>query len=156
MYKLEKVGKLNIPKLWAVAQILNKCGKDMAEKYDLHHWDNSFIKSLAIVGICNLKNNIYLLCDVARPVATFMTKHNGTSLHFEKLGTTPTESGKGVGSYCMTKIEDRAKEAGCNKVVMEVYEPSRHAISFYEHKGYKRVGMTDTLKYKEIKMEKDI
>ena len=85
-----------------------------------------------------------------------MTKRNGDALHFEKLGTLPSESGKGIGSFCMKKIEELAKEVGCKKVVMEVYEPSQHAISFYEHKGYVAVGMTDTLKYKEVKMEKRI
>lgn len=156
MYTLTKVGKIDVPKLNTVARILNSCGKDMAEKYDLHHWDNPFIKSLLIVGMCTLKNDIYLLYDETKPVATFMIKRNSDALHFEKLGTLPYESGKGIGSLCMKKIEEMAKKTGCNKVIMEVYEPSQHAISFYEHKGYKRVGITDTLKYKEIKMEKDI
>ena len=156
MYTLKKVGKLDIQKLYTVARILNFCGKDMAEKYNLHHWNNPFTKSLLIVGMCTLKNDIYLLYDETKPVATFMTRRNGDTLHFEKLGTLPSESGKGIGSLCMNKIEEMAKKAGCNKVIMEVYEPSQHAISFYEHKGYKRVGMTDTFKYKEIKMEKGI
>lgn len=156
MYTLKKVGKLDIPKLNAVAQIHNACGKDMAKKYDLHHWDNPFIKSLIIVGLCDLKNTIFLLYDEAKPVATFMTKRQGDALHFEKLGTLPSLSGKGIGSLCMAKIEELAKKAGCKKVVMEVYEPSQHAISFYEHKGYITVGTTDTMKYKEVKMEKRI
>ena len=153
---LKRVAKLDIPKLNAVAQILNTCGKDMAKKYNLHHWDNPFLKTLIIVGLCNLKNNIYLLFDGTKPVATFMTKRHATTLHFEKLGTLPSESGKGIGSFCMKKIEELAKEAGCRKVAMEVYEPSQHAISFYEHKGYVVVGITDTLKYKEVNMEKRI
>jgi GNAT superfamily N-acetyltransferase len=156
MYKLMKIGKLDFPKLNAVAHILNACGKDMANKYDLHHWDNPFIKTLIIVGLCDLKNEIYILYDGNKPVATFMTKRNQDELHFEKLGTLPSESGKGIGSYCMSKIEEMAKDVSCKKVVMEVYEPSHHAISFYEHKGYTVVGMTDTLKYKEVKMEKRI
>ena len=156
MYTLKKIGKLDIPKLYAVARILNACGKNMAKKYDLHHWDNPYIKTLIIVGLCDLQNNTYLLYDASKPVATFMTKRSGDELHFEKLGTLPSESGKGIGSHCMKKIEELAQEAGCKIVVMEVYEPSQHAISFYEHKGYTVVGMTDTLKYKEVKMEKRI
>ena len=85
-----------------------------------------------------------------------MTKRNRDELHFEKLATLPSESGKGIGTYCMKKIEEMARNAVCEKIVMEVYELSKHAISFYEHKGYTVVGMTDTLKYKEIKMEKRI
>ena len=156
MYILKEVGKLNISKLNAVARILSACGKDMAEKYDLHHWDNLYIKTLLIVGLCNLKNKIYILFDDGKAVATFMTKQRGDALHFEKLGTLPSESGKGIGSFCMNKIEEIAKGANCKKVVMEVYEPSQHAISFYKHKGYEVTGMTDTLKYKELIMEKRI
>ena len=156
MYKLDKVSKLSASQLNTVATILNKCGKDMAQKYDLHHWDNQHIKSLIIVIICSLKNEIYLISDEIEPVATFMTQKRGSILHFEKLGTLPSKSGKGIGSLCMTKIEEIAKSAGCKKVSMEVYAASERAISFYEHRGYTVVGTTDTLKYKEVKMEKGI
>ncbi len=156
MYKLRKVGKFNVFQLKGVADILNACGKDMAKKYDLHHWDNPYLKTFAIVCICTLKNEIYLLYDNSMPVATFMTKISGNALHFEKLGTKPSEAGKGVGSLCMKQIEEIASKTGCSKVVMEVYEPSQHAVSFYEHRGYVVVGTKDTLKYKEVKMEKSI
>ena len=156
MYKLIKVRKLGILKLHVVAEILKACGKDMAQKYDLHHWDNPYLKSLIIVFLCSIKNDIYLVYDESKPVATFMVRENGNALHFEKLGTLPTESGKGIGSFCMKRIEEIAKETDSKKVVMEVYEPSKHAISFYEHKGYTTVGMTNTLKYTEVKMEKRI
>lgn len=156
MYELKKVSKLDIPGFITVARILNACGRDMAQKYDLHHWDNPFIKSLLIVARCGMKNSIYLIYDGDRPVGTFMTKREGDSLHFEKLGTLPSESGKGVGSFSMEKIEEIAKTSGCKKVIMEVYEPIQHAISFYTHKGYMIVGTMDTLKYKEVKMEKRI
>lgn len=156
MYILKKIGKFDVKNLNIVAHILNACGKDMANKYNLHHWDNVYVKTLVIVGLCNLKNNVYILFDDCKAVATFMTKQRGEDLHFEKLGTLPSESGKGIGSFCMNKIEEIAKSANCKKVVMEVYEPSQHAISFYKHKGYDVIGITDTLKYKELIMEKRI
>ena len=156
MYRLKKISKLDILGLKSVASILNACGKDMAKKYNLHHWDNLYLKSLIIVGLCSFKNSIYLLYDEERPVATFMIKKDGDALHFEKLGTFPLASGRGAGSFCMKMIEQLAREASCYKVTMEVYEPSQHAISFYEHKGYIIVGTKDTCKYKEVKMEKRI
>lgn len=156
MYKLKKVAWFNIPQLAKVASILNACGKDMEKKYNLHHWDNPHIKSFAIVCLCVLKNEVFLLCSDEKPVATFQIKVRNNILHFEKLGTLPTEAGKGIGSMCMNKIEAIAEKRGCIKVSMEVYEPSQHALSFYDHKGYKRVGIVNTLKYKEIKMEKNI
>lgn len=139
-----------------VSKILNSCGKDMAYKYNLHHWDNSKLKSFAIVLYCSFKNDIYLTYINNNPVATFMVKQYGKSLHFEKLGTLPSEAGKGIGSYCVNEIENIAMNSGCNKVYMEVYKLSQHAISFYSHKGYTVTGSYDTLKYEEIKMEKNI
>lgn len=155
-YKLKKVSVYDIPQLTKVAAILNACGKDMARKYNLHHWDNPYIKSFAIVCLCVLKNEVFLLYSDNSPVATFQIKVKNETLHFEKLGTLPSAAGQGIGSLCMKKIETIAQKRGCNKVVMEVYEPSQHAITFYENKGYKSVGMVDTLKYREIKMEKNI
>lgn len=156
MYSVKKVAVYDIPRLIKVAGVLNACGKDMAIKKNLHHWDNPFIKTLAIVCLCVLKNEVFLLYNDKKPVATFQIKVKNDILHFEKLGTLPASAGQGIGSLCMKKIEAIAKKRGCNKVVMEVYEPSQHAITFYEHKGYKSVGMVDTLKYREIKMEKNI
>ena len=156
MNRFKKVAIYDIPRFIKVADILNVCGKDMAAKYDLHHWDNSYLKSLFIVCLCALKNQIYLLYSNGKPVATFQVKAKKDILHFEKLGTLPTEEGKGIGTLCMKKIEDIASECGCHKVVMEVYEPSRNAVCFYEHRGYQSVGTVNTLKYKEIRMEKEI
>ena len=156
MYSFIKVAVYDLPRLTKVASILNICGKDMAKKYNLHHWDNSYIKSFAITCLCVLKNEIFLLYSDKSPAATFQIKVKNKTLHFEKLGTHPSVAGQGIGSLCIKKIEAIAKKRGCNRVAMEVYEPSQHAITFYEHKGYKRVGMVDTLKYKEIKMEKSI
>lgn len=157
VHTLIKVNILEISQLYRVAYILNACGKDMVQKYNLHHWDNPFIKSFVIVILCALKNHVYLLQnseDIA--VATFMTRKQGNALHFEKLATLPFESGKGIGSLCLKEIEKLAKAYNCNRVIMEVYELSQHAISFYNNKGYRTVGTKETLKYKELKMEKSI
>ena len=95
MYSVKKLSILNIRGLLKVSDILYKCGKDMAARYDLHHWDNPHVKNWAIVALCALKNSIYLV-------------------------------------------------------------KSGHAKAFYEHKGYTVYGETDTLKYKELKMKKEL
>lgn len=155
-YELINVRLNNIFKMREVAKILNLCGKDMATKYDLHHWDNSMIKSIAIALFCSLKNKVFLLCKDGVAVATFMIRIDGNSLHFEKLGTLPKESGKGIGTICLDMIENIAKEKGLSKVKLEVYEPSKNAIEFYAHRGFVVVGKTETLKFHELIMEKII
>jgi ribosomal protein S18 acetylase RimI-like enzyme len=154
VYKLKKIGAIDILGQIKVSNILYISGKDMAQKYDLHHWDNSHIKNQVIVILCALKNSIFLVIDGNKSVATFQIRKNEDVLHFEKLATLPSVSGKGVGTFCMQQIEEIAKNHGCSRVSMEVYTNSEHAIKFYEQRGYKIIGETNTLKYTEVKMEK--
>ena len=156
MYTVKKVSALNFSELNKVSDILYLCGKDMATKYDLHHWDNSRLKNAIVVILCVAKNNVYLVYDEKKAIATFQTKKIGDSLNFQKLATNPAFAGKGVGSFCMETIESMAREQGCKKVSMEVYDKSNHAMSFYEHRGYSVCGTVSTLKYTEIKMEKNL
>ncbi|MBR4470616.1 MAG: GNAT family N-acetyltransferase [Erysipelotrichaceae bacterium] len=156
MYTQIKISKLDFKSLYYIARILNLCGKDMAVKCDLHHWDNSLIKSFAIALCCSIKNDVFLVKENEMPVATYMTRIKDDGLYFEKLATHPNYSGKGIGSYCMDQIEKKAKDGNLKRVYMEVYQLSQNAISFYEHRGYKKNGITDTLKYKEVMMEKNI
>ena len=156
MYQITKLSKFNIVGLKKVSDILYECGKDMAKKYDLHHWDNSHVKNHIIVALCAMKNNIYLVHKEKTPVATFQTRKVEKSLLFQKLATAPAFSGGGIGSYCMTEIERLAKEHGCTEVICEVYDKSNHAQNFYEHRGYSVYGATETLKYKELKLRKEL
>ena len=156
MYQVKKLGKFNIIGLKMVSDILYECGKDMANKYDLHHWDNSHIKNHIIVALCAMKNDIYLVYSDKTPVATFQTRKNGQSFLFQKLATAPSFSGGGIGSYCLAEIERLAKERGCAEVTCEVYDKSEHAKSFYERRGYTVFGATETLKYKELKLRKEL
>lgn len=156
MYSVKKVNTMNIVRLHKVVDILYKCGKDMAVKYDLHHWDNSYLKNWLIILLCEMKNDIYLVCENETPVATFQTRKNGNAFLFQKLATSPAFSGKGVGSFCLGEIERLGRENGCSEILCEVYDKSKHAIGFYEHKGYTVYGTVETLKYSELKMSKKL
>lgn len=154
MYSVCKLKIWNVAKLLKVSDILYKCGKNMAEKYNLHHWDNSHFKNWIIVALCALKNKIYLVYDSKTPVATFQIRKTGQSLLFQKLATAPEFSGSGIGSYCLAEIERLAKECGCAEVVCEVYDKSEHAKNFYINRGYTACGVTQSLKYGELKLRK--
>ena len=156
MYSIIRLNLWNILKLNKAVSILHKCGKDMAKRYDLHHWDNSYLKNWLIIIICALKNKIYLVTDGKSYVATFQTKKRKEMLCFQKLATDPSFSGKGVGSFCLSQIELMAAESGCTEVVCDVYDKSAHAIQFYENRGYHVYGTCETIKYKELKMKKKL
>lgn len=139
--------------IFAVTKILHTCGKDMAKKYDIHHWDNSWIKTFVIVLRCLIKNKVYVV-EYEKIIATYQTKKNGNALYFEKLAVMPEVNGKGIGSFCLNQIEAEAKNAGCTKVQMDVYSKSQHPIQFYVNHGYTQAGEDKTLKYEVVCFEK--
>lgn len=73
-YSVLKLGKIDLFKLKEVREILFLCGKDMAQKYGLHHWDNSYLKSWVIIFMSILKNNIYVVEKNNDIIATFQIK----------------------------------------------------------------------------------
>ncbi len=137
----------------SVTGILHACGKDMAKRYDIHHWDNPWPKTLIIVLLCLTKNKVKVV-EEDGICATFQTRITGRAMYVEKLAVKPEESGKGIGSRCLSLIEKEAKENGCEKVWMEVYAKSRHAIRFYTRHGYSQTGEDKTLKYDVVRLEK--
>lgn len=157
VYNVHKVKLYHISKLCGVGKILYRCGKHMAKEQALHHWDNSWLKTWVVVMLCALKNEIYLVKNQeGTAVATFQTKTIGDSLHFGKLATDPDQAGKGVGSFCMATIERLARQRGCKCVRCEVYDKSEHAIAFYTQKNYRVTGECNSIKYRQLKMEKTV
>ena len=155
MYNVQKIGLFNFSGQIKISKILYFCGKDMAQKYDLHHWDNSYLKNMLIILLCELRNVVYLVTDKENnSVATFQVRMKHTDLHLEKLATLPKFSGSGIGSFCIEFIENLAKQYGCKKICLDVYSLSKQAIGFYEHKGYSFCGNATTLKYSIVRMEK--
>ena len=155
-FVVKKICKFDFIALKEICNILYLSGKDMSEKYDLHHWDNSRLKTWIIVILCVLKNDIYVVFDEKSIVATFQLKKQDKVLFFRKLATLPSEAGRGIGSFCMSTIEAIAKTEGCSLIKCEVYDKSEHAIEFYKKRNYKINGSVETIKYTEIRMEKEV
>lgn len=146
----------NVKRLFSVRKILHASGKHMAKHQGLHHWDNSFVKSLAIVVFCALKNQIYLVLRNGKPAATFQTRKIGSAYQFEKLATSPDLERCGIGSFCISRIEDMAIMNGCDEVICDVYDKSEHAQSFYLKRGFSQCGTEKTVKYVNIKLSKKV
>ncbi len=156
-YTCTKVGFANLAAYHGITKVLMACGKDMAEKYGLHHWHNGYLKTYLIVCYLSLKNDVWIVqSENDEIVATFQTNITPTGFHFSKLATSPVFAGKGIGSFCMNYIERLAVESGCRRVYMEVYDKSRHAVDFYLHRGYVQYGETESLKYKEYIFSKQL
>lgn len=83
--QVKQVHFYQIKHILGVATILNQCGKDMADKYDLHHWDNPMFKSVLIVCMRLLENKVFLVVEGKCPVATFQIREEKDALFFEKI-----------------------------------------------------------------------
>lgn len=95
--QVKRVYPYHIKNMVNISKILNCCGKDMAMKYGLNHWNNPLIKSLVIVCLCALKNKMYLVLEKNKPVATYSMRIQDKALFFEKLAVLPCAEGKGWG-----------------------------------------------------------
>lgn len=146
----------NMKDIITVTNILYTCGKDMAQRYDVHHWDNTWIKTYIIVLLCVIKNDVFIVEKDNSTIATYQTKIMDKSYHLEKLAVDPKYHGHGVGSFCLHHIEKVARQNGCIKVELEVYSKSDHAIKFYYAHGYSHIKNSTTRKYDVFCMEKEI
>ncbi|MBE7001279.1 MAG: GNAT family N-acetyltransferase [Ruminococcaceae bacterium] len=154
-YELKTVSFIHIDRVLVTAKILHRCGKDMAEKKNLHHWDNSLCKTIAVVCLELLKNKVFLVYD-DNAIGTFGIRKVEDGMYFEKLAILPECSGKGIGSWCIQQIEQMGKEQECLYVTMAVYDKSEHAKEFYRNRGYVFCGERKTRKHTELVMRKDL
>lgn len=151
-----RISLFSFRRLMQMKRILYACGKDMADRYNLHHWDNSHFKTLLIACLSALRNRIFLVYSDSTPIATFQTRRAGDCLYFYKLATLPSFFCRGTGTYCLNEIERLGLASGCKSIRCEVYDRSTQTIGFYEHRGYSIVGEKRTLKYTELILEKKI
>ena len=128
----------------------------MYEKYGLTHWKNSGFKSFLITVYTAFKNDLYEVFDGNKTVGTFQTRREGDALHFGKLATDPSVSGKGIGGYVIAEMERMAEAGGLRFLRCEVYDRSEHAYSFYKRRGFSECGEVETRKYKEKVLEKRV
>ena len=154
--KYKRIHFINFFSILKISSILRKCGKDMAIKYGIHHWDNSLIKNLLIVMYGLLRNETYLITHKKEVVGTVQIYYKEDYIHFSKLAVLPDYNGRGYGSIILSFIFEKGVSMNKTKVLCEVYDKSEHAISFYLNRGFVVVSKTKTLKYTELVMEKGL
>ena len=154
MADIRKLGRFDAIGLMRASAILYACGRDMAGRWGLRHWDHSRLITFAITLRASLQHEVYLAEEGGRALATFQTRREGEWLNLSKLATRPGNDGRGLGSLCMAYAEQKALREGLKGVTLEVYDKSSHAIAFYTHRGYETAGTQMTRKYTVLKMKK--
>jgi ribosomal protein S18 acetylase RimI-like enzyme len=71
-------------------------------------------------------------------VATCMAGYEGHRGWINYLAVSPHHRRQGIGRRIMEEAEKRLGSAGCPKINLQVREPNRAVIQFYERIGYTR------------------
>lgn len=152
-----EVSLFSLLKIIRASRIIEACGQNMYEKYNLPHWKNSLFKTILIVIYTKLIKGMTLwaVTDGRNTIATYMTKKDHGYLNFAKFAVDPSVEGKGLGTKCLLTMTALAKEFSLNGLSCEVMSNSEHALNFYLHRGFRQVGFTKTLKYTEYKLIKE-
>lgn len=138
-----------------VFKILRKCGYAMAMR-GLFHWIPSYSKH-RIRKDCESKVVILVWNDDVNDfTSTFQMYKDEDTLFVRKIATLPEYEGRGIGSKNLKYMEQYAKESGCKKVSLDVYNKSKGAISFYFKNGFEVVGEKRSIRFKSLVMSKSI
>jgi ribosomal protein S18 acetylase RimI-like enzyme len=82
-------------------------------------------------------------CDHMPGFAAFMKGQLAGFLHYrivsqdcEILTLAALVENQGVGSALLAKMENYARETGCTRLHLVTTNDNRHALTFYQHRGY--------------------
>ena len=156
MPEIKPAAAWDLPALWRVSGIIRACGRDMAARYGLRHWDHSRLILFGFTVLDARHRRIYLVTENGKNRATFRVNRAGEWLRLSKLAALPEAAGKGLGSFCVSRAEEMARREGLKGLTLEVYDKSEHAVAFYRHRGFTPAGEVRTRKYTELVMRKEL
>jgi len=131
-----------------IYDLLLKCGKEMYDKYHLSHWHpfmslEDFQSSMRHKNLFAVYNNDELvatfnLSDEPRDYyhESLWCDPNGKAMYLGHLGIDPTIQRKGIGKWCMHKIENLVIEMGFNVLRFDAVETHPWLKLFYFNLGY--------------------
>ena len=151
-----------------IHKIFVSCGKDMKSRLNLTHWDPPI--DIELLSWDALKGNVYGVLDVNEFIATFTISTTPLNyytpdlwenpeekaLHVSHLAVLPEFQGKGIGSWCMKKIEYLAKDWGCSAIRLDAHWKYELSWDFYKKLGYTQRKTIDYANYRVVCFEKVI
>lgn len=162
---LKKADKRSIPGLHS---ILVECGNAMWNQYQLSHW----YPFMELDTFSNLMREkiIYGVYENETAVATFNTSPQARdyyypdlwsdagekALYVGQLGILPSHQSKGIGKWCMTKIEDIARQQDFKVIRFDALNKHPWLKSFYEKLGYRFCGLVTSAQWELACFEKQL
>lgn len=151
------IRKINAEEVEPLHSILSKCGKDMQARFGLSHWIPPY--PLELMHKSAQERDVYAVYDGVELVATFTTgaapppyyltipglwqswdAAGEPALYLNRLAVLPEFQGRGIGTWCMKKIERLAQAEGCRAVRFDAYDKHLKLLEFYDRLGYHRRG----------------
>lgn len=133
----------DLPRLKAVYKDIIQ---DMNDK-QIQIWDDVYPCGFFEEDIAN--GRLYVLCDNAELVSAFaLCDKNageksvrwrdecGKALYLDRFGVNVNYSGKGIGSFMLTKAKETAKSAGAEYLRLFVVDINKPAIRLYEKNNF--------------------
>ncbi|GIF10505.1 GNAT family N-acetyltransferase [Actinoplanes teichomyceticus] len=74
-----------------------------------------------------------------RPVGSAGWRRHGGDAELKRMFTRPAARGRGVARRLLAAIEESARAAGCERVILETGDRQPEAIALYESAGYERI-----------------
>jgi len=156
-------------KIKGVYQIIRTCGLRMYEDHGLVHWLSPYpieairsnCQEREVFLVRDLTDNIYIhTFQLEFKPDSSQTKIDGQKSRLtaviSKFATLPEVSGRGVGVQSINYIEEYCRGKNVQKICLEVYDRSTHAIQFYEKRGFNIAGSRPTRHFTVYIMEKVI
>ena len=67
-------------------------------------------------------------------------RRHGAEAELKRMFTAKAARGRGLGRRLLATIEDSARAAGCERVILETGDRQPEAVGLYESAGYARIG----------------
>jgi GNAT superfamily N-acetyltransferase len=68
-----------------------------------------------------------------------LRRHSDGELEIKRMYVVPQARGHGLSRVMLGALEDRARQLGANRIVLETGDRQPEAISLYESSGYERI-----------------
>lgn len=117
-----------------VIQIIEEKTRSQVKVFFTKHWGSSQMVTSTGVHDCSLLDGFYAIND-EHEIIGLITYHI-TSQTCEIISLDSLEEGKGIGSRLMQVVEERAAQQQCDLLTLVTTNDNKHAIRFYQHRGY--------------------
>jgi ribosomal protein S18 acetylase RimI-like enzyme len=121
--------------------IIEECGKNMAERLGLNHWNPpditpeimcEYAREKRVYGVKIENKEKIIATFIVEQIPQYDKNHIGNSiLYFSKLAVLCEYQGQGIGTYCVKEIEKLARQNNCKAVRCDALMEHKRLIKTY-------------------------